>query len=754
MALQTRAQTGKLEKIVDGIVPFFLPSWPKQVPGLLFFYTPERDLLSSYLLGEESGQLSSNILIECSFVIQKELDQVLLTNQSVMVDGDDRTLSIGNFKCMLQPLAPENGMVHAVAGILIMEEDAYPYIHTFGEMLKGLYNMGYKGFLQRMVERVIDEAIKFHEPELFMKAVVQHLHETIGIAHCSLIRLDGRGFLLPQERFSTEDKSFAESSLYHVLPRFVHQKIERLTTADNKLAFYPIYYNEKPIAALILHIDETEEATLDGLDLLLLQMTGEQIRSQMHRTLHIHEILRESQKKELIYQLTKKIHASIDVHDVLEGVVGSINQLYPYFSTELHLTMELQTTLPVKTFTVHKELNQVSQQAYFEGRLTTGREDKEGRLETLVAAPLLGKQGIYGILLLKTTEMINLSVNESEYISVLAETAGIAFENAQLYQQSRNKIRELRLINEMAQQINRSLNMMDILEFVTKMLHMTFDAEYAAILQKLSDGEHMQIVSSSKSEHIGQIIPISSTPIAEIFMEKQRILLSNENFLHEPHPLFTYSSVMGVHMHQDSEVSGLLLVADTKPNFFSYDEYKLLELFGQHTSLAINNALLLSEVERLVITDNLTGLYTRRYLNENVKKSLESEEQGSLILVDIDYFKNINDTYGHLVGDEILHKVSSVIKTCIRDSDIPARWGGEEIAIYLPNVDITIASKIAERIRNRVELESNPKVTVSGGVAMWSKSLEINKTAEELFHDADVALYRAKQGGRNQVRHS
>ncbi len=156
----------------------------------------------------------------------------------------------------------------------------------------------------------------------------------------------------------------------------------------------------------------------------------------------------------------------------------------------------------------------------------------------------------------------------------------------------------------------------------------------------------------------------------------------------------------------------------------------------------------------MVITDNLTGLFTRRYLNENVKKSLLADEQGSLILIDIDYFKKINDTYGHLVGDEILYKVASVIKNCIRDSDIPARWGGEEIAIYLPHVDVLVASKIAERIRIRIQQESKPSVTVSSGVAMWSRDVQQNRSAEELFHDADVALYKAKQEGRNQVRKS
>ena len=123
----------------------------------------------------------------------------------------------------------------------------------------------------------------------------------------------------------------------------------------------------------------------------------------------------------------------------------------------------------------------------------------------------------------------------------------------------------------------------------------------------------------------------------------------------------------------------------------------------------MSNATLHAEVRRMVITDNLTGLFARHYLNERIGRKQLRDSSGSLIVVDIDHFKKINDTYGHQVGDNILIQVSGIIRTSIRDSDIAARWGGEELAIYLPLLGIEQTERVAERIRYRVENETNPR---------------------------------------------
>jgi diguanylate cyclase (GGDEF)-like protein len=198
------------------------------------------------------------------------------------------------------------------------------------------------------------------------------------------------------------------------------------------------------------------------------------------------------------------------------------------------------------------------------------------------------------------------------------------------------------------------------------------------------------------------------------------------------------------------KVEGAILVMDSRTNFFTFDDYKLLEILAQHMNLAMTNASLHAEVERLVVIDNLTGLYNRKYLYDYVTESQATDEYGSLILIDIDFFKNVNDTYGHQVGDEILVQVADILHDSIRSSDVATRWGGEELAIYLPRVKIDKALDVAERIRKRVMDRTKPQITISSGLSFWDRS-DRYISVENLFQCADAALYQAKSVGRNKI---
>lgn len=153
----------------------------------------------------------------------------------------------------------------------------------------------------------------------------------------------------------------------------------------------------------------------------------------------------------------------------------------------------------------------------------------------------------------------------------------------------------------------------------------------------------------------------------------------------------------------------------------------------------------------------LTGLYNRRYmlskLQEEYNRSVRSEHPFSLIMTDIDYFKKINDDYGHDCGDEVLRGVSNVIKTAVRSLDVVCRWGGEEFLILLPDTDIESARQLADRIRILVSEEvfqyerKTFKLTMTFGVSTYSHDLNI----KEIIKNADRALYRGKDLGRNIV---
>nr|WP_241781864.1 GGDEF domain-containing protein [Paenibacillus sp. DMB5] len=209
-------------------------------------------------------------------------------------------------------------------------------------------------------------------------------------------------------------------------------------------------------------------------------------------------------------------------------------------------------------------------------------------------------------------------------------------------------------------------------------------------------------------------------------------------------------SVIATPLNVGGEVRGAIMLTHREPHYFSYDSFRLLQAMAGHIGLAVGNARLHAEVRYLANRDSLTGLYARHYLDEEIKERQTKDFCGTLVVVDIDQFKMVNDTYGHQKGDKILKQVSEIVKSSIRQGDIAARWGGEELAVYLPQLGIQQARFVAERIRKRVMGETEPRVTVSCGIAEWSWTDE-RVSVESLFYRADMALYEAKNNGRNQV---
>jgi len=168
------------------------------------------------------------------------------------------------------------------------------------------------------------------------------------------------------------------------------------------------------------------------------------------------------------------------------------------------------------------------------------------------------------------------------------------------------------------------------------------------------------------------------------------------------------------------------------------------------------------ELEQENITDHLIGIYNRRYmdkrLEEEFKRAKRYQQPMSLVLIDIDFFKKVNDTYGHLFGDLVLRHWGGLILSVVRASDIVARYGGDEILVITPSTPPTAAYALAERIRQHIEmhkfiLSNDPNLkyvqfTVSIGVASLTPEMD---QVEKLIKEADQALYRAKAQGRNCV---
>lgn len=216
-------------------------------------------------------------------------------------------------------------------------------------------------------------------------------------------------------------------------------------------------------------------------------------------------------------------------------------------------------------------------------------------------------------------------------------------------------------------------------------------------------------------------------------------------------------SLIVVPLFHEGRVTGTLAIHALRPNIFTHDDLRLLDAIATLASSAISNALLFEKTERLAIKDPLTGLFVRRYFYERLKeehrRALLNEKNMSLLMCDLDHFKECNDRFGHQGGDLMLVQFSEILTQNLKDA-VLARYGGEEFAILLPELSKTDATRIAEQIRQKVAKASfyvrreNFSMTVSVGVAsLPHDTLDL----ETLVQKADQALYKAKREGRNRV---
>lgn len=174
-------------------------------------------------------------------------------------------------------------------------------------------------------------------------------------------------------------------------------------------------------------------------------------------------------------------------------------------------------------------------------------------------------------------------------------------------------------------------------------------------------------------------------------------------------------------------------------------------------SLRLENARLLAQTR----TDHLTGLFNHRHfleaLDSEMERTLRSREPTALMMLDLDHFKRVNDTWGHEVGNQALVHTARILRESVRRIDVPCRYGGEEFAVVIPGTSLAGVVAVAERLRRRIEASPLPvggkrlRLTASLGVAIFSGETAVGR--EQFVHTADGFLYEAKRDGRNRVGH-
>jgi diguanylate cyclase (GGDEF)-like protein len=271
---------------------------------------------------------------------------------------------------------------------------------------------------------------------------------------------------------------------------------------------------------------------------------------------------------------------------------------------------------------------------------------------------------------------------------------------------------------------------------------------------------------ADEKELAGFAFSLSEKGLVSLVFEKEQIV--NRVFPPSPHvPRFTprekaygrMASLLAVPVPTDQGIDMALVVESSRPRRFSEHQQNMLSTIARAAGFALSRARLYQEKEQLASRDGLTGVenhrtFQERFLGE-ILRAQRYDHQLAVLMMDIDHFKKVNDTYGHPVGDQVLKEVARIISQNIRaGTDLLARYGGEEFVCMLADTDRVRAGETAERIRESVAakvFESGTvrfQVTMSIGGAIYPVD---SRHGREILEKADKALYRAKETGRNRL---
>jgi diguanylate cyclase (GGDEF)-like protein len=434
-------------------------------------------------------------------------------------------------------------------------------------------------------------------------------------------------------------------------------------------------------------------------------------------------------------------------------------------------------------------------------------------VKSLIACPIATIDGPLGMILVQQCDSLRVwTESELGLVEAIAGQVTMAMEHGRLFERTKRMAEQEVLINHIVKSVRSSLDLDTILNTVTKELLSALGVERVQIAQPRSEnplvitheytveglescvnatmypdnldftpkmsssrnkgtrrntvlginldglidasGDDEQEIVVKAMSAVDQSTTMREAPIAVINdVDKDSRCLPFNGFIEK----VGSKSLIAAPLLHESRLVGLLIVHQCEGSReWQHMDIQLVTAIADQLAIAITHAHLFAQVRHQAITDGLTTLYNHVYFKNRLKEELKlADRKGtscSLVMIDLDKLKMINDNYGHPVGDQAIRKVAEILKTILRSGDTAARYGGEEFAVILPETSLLEAALIADRLCTQIRNAHVPglgRITASLGAATYPKQA---MSAEELVEKADKALYKSKNSGRDQAQ--
>ena len=530
----------------------------------------------------------------------------------------------------------------------------------------------------------------------------------------------------------------------------------------------------------VLFLGTPDSRRFAAAELRLLLALGHQIGMAVENSYLVQQTARRTEELHMLNEIGRALSSTLDPEALFETILSELKRLVDvnHFYIALHDPVHSEIRFEIEVHdgvTQPKRSRPYSEQHVTEYVMRTRqplliRENYAEELRKIglnsredngsfCGVPLLLYERVIGVMAVQSPHEGAFDAGHLEMMRVVASEAVIALENARLFREERAKSRHLTLLNNISRNVITTLNPDEMLAKIAEELEQGLDYSHIGI--GLLDYSNKEIVIQAEAGRrkgvLGRRLGLDGNVVGRVARTGHMAVVTYQDSAEaggEPVLEGSVSAVALPIVYAD-QLHGVLYVETDQSADFPQEEILFLGTLADLISGALHNAFTFQKAQEQAITDGLTGVKTHRFFMEALsgewKRSTRAGRSFSLVLMDLDRFKFVNDFYGHLDGDIVLQRVAHILDQNCRRSDVVARYGGDEFVILMPETDAEQSHQLAAKLRSWIASDPvlrEKNVTSSFGVATFPTH---GSTPQELIQVADASMYLSKHQGGNAV---